>query len=185
MPASQKKLLRVVMKEKRRILFQDHPDAGEKITAHFFNFFDLPSDAIVGGYWPMKSELDIEPLLNQLIEKGFRCALPCITSEGLIYRRWEPLAPLEKGLFQALEPLPTAPVIIPNVLLVPLLAFDKEGHRLGYGQGHFDRFLHQNKVLTIGVGFKGQEVEKIPRQTHDFALDYILTEAGVIQGMLH
>jgi 5-formyltetrahydrofolate cyclo-ligase len=183
MPASQKQLMRAVMKEKRRILFQEHPDAGEKITIHFFNFFSLSSDAIVGGYWPMKSELDIRPLSNKLFEEGFKCALPCITSKGLIYRKWTPVTHLEKGLFQALEPLSTAPVIIPNVLLVPLLAFDKEGHRLGYGQGHFDRFLHQHKVLTIGIGFKDQEVEKIPRQAHDFALDYILTEKGVVTPM--
>ncbi|OJW51092.1 MAG: 5-formyltetrahydrofolate cyclo-ligase [Alphaproteobacteria bacterium 41-28] len=183
MPASQKKLMRIVMKEKRRILFQDRPDAGEKIVTHFFNFFDLPPDAIVGGYWPMKSELDIKPLLNKLLDKGFRCALPSITSEGLIYRAWTSSTHLEKGTFHALEPPSTAPATIPNVLLVPLLAFDKEGHRLGYGQGHFDRLLHQHKVLTIGVGFRGQEVEQIPRQDHDFALNYILTEKGVMTPM--
>lgn len=185
MPAEQKKILRDIMKEKRKILFQDHPNAGEKIVALFFNFFDLSPEAIVGGYWPMKSELDIKPLLNKLLNKGFRCALPCITSEGLIYRAWTSSTHLEKGTFHAFEPPSTAPVTIPNVLLVPLLAFDKEGHRLGYGQGHFDRFLHQHKVLTIGVGFKGQEVEKIPRQDHDFALDYILTEEGVVSRKKH
>ncbi|HUX79929.1 MAG TPA: 5-formyltetrahydrofolate cyclo-ligase [Alphaproteobacteria bacterium] len=180
MPASQKKILRVVMKEKRRLLFQEHPNAGVKITAHFFNSFNLTEGTIVGGYWPMRSELDIRPLLSKLFEQNFRCALPHITSDGLIFREWTPLTHLEEGLFQALEPPSTAPVLIPHVLLVPLLAFDHEGHRLGYGQGHFDRFLHQHKVLTIGVGFKGQEVEQIPRQAHDFALDYLLTEEGVV-----
>ena len=180
MPASQKKILRVVMKEKRSLLFQEHPDAGEKMMTHFFNFFDLPPDTIVGGYWPIGSEFDIRPLLNKLLEKGFRCALPRITSEGLMFHVWDTSMPLEKGVFHVLEPASTAPSIIPDVLLVPLLAFDKQGHRLGYGQGHFDKFLHQqHKVLTIGVGFRGQEVEKIPHQAHDFALDYILTEDGL------
>ncbi len=180
MPASQKKLMRVVMKEKRKSLFQNHLDASEKVILHFFDFFNLPPDTLIGGYWPMGSELDIRSLLNKLTEKRFKCALPCITSKGLIFREWTPSTPLEKGIFQALEPTPSAPIMTPLVLLVPLLAFDKKGHRLGYGQGHFDRFFHHHKVLTIGVGFKEQEVEKIPHQPHDFALDYILTEEGVM-----
>ena len=180
MPASQRKMMRLIMKEKRASLFHNCPDAGEKIVTLFFEFFDLPLSTIVGGYWPIGSEFDIKPLLNKLNEKGFKCALPSITSEGLIFRLWSSSTFLEKGVFQVLEPPSTAPVVIPHVLLVPLLAFDKEGHRLGYGQGHFDRFLHHHQVLTIGVGFKDQEVENIPRQAHDFALDYILTEEKLI-----
>ena len=184
MVASQKKMLRLVMKERRTMLFQHHLDAGEKIKSLFFEAVELPPQVIVGGYWPIGSELDVRPLLNELIERGFRCALPCITKEGLVFRLWEPSTPLEKGSFEVLEPPSTEPFILPGVLLVPLLAFDQQGHRLGYGQGHYDRFLHQHKVLTIGIGFKGQEVEAIPRQPHDLALDYILTEEGVISKKL-
>lgn len=180
MPVSQKKALRVQMKERRAMLFQQYPEAGEHIKALFFESFEYLPQSIVGGYWPMGSELDIKPLLYKLIEKEFSVTLPCITPEGLMFRLWTPSTPLEKGAFQALEPPLTAPCAIPDVLLVPLLAFDREGHRLGYGQGHFDRFLHLHKVLTIGIGFKGQEVDQIPRQAHDFSLDTILTEEGVI-----
>ncbi len=176
MPASQKKILRLIMKERRQILFEQQTEAGEKIIPLFFNFFKLPPQTIVGGYWPIRSEFDIRSLLHKLIEKGFRCALPSHSSAGLIFHEWTPSTPLTKGLFHVLEPPSSAPTVIPDLLLVPLLAFDKEGHRLGYGQGHFDRFLHRHKVITIGVGFKGQEVDLIPRQPHDFALDYILTE---------
>lgn len=80
-----------------------------------------------------------------------------------------------------LEPSPTAHFVIPDLVFVPLLAFDKEGHRLGYGQGHFDKYLQQHKVITIGVGFSDQEVDKVPRQPHDFALEYLLTEKGLIR----
>src|ERR1700722_922859 len=173
MPASQTKKLRLLMKKQRTLFFQECFDAGEKITANFFDFFDFPPQTLIGGYWPMGSELDVRSLLNKLIEKGFKCALPSLTPEGLLFRLWTPSTHLERGLFQILEPPSTAPLVLPDVLLVPLLAFDKYGHRLGYGQGHFDRYLHQYKVLTIGVGFKGQEIEKIPHQPHDFALDYI------------
>ncbi len=182
MPVSQKKILRLLMKERREILFQQNPLAGENLMNHFFNFFHFPLETIIGGYWPIGSEFDIKPLLYKLVEKGFSCALPCIIEEGLIFRRWAPSIPLEKKNFQVFEPPLTAPLVVPHVLLVPLLAYDKEGHRLGYGQGHFDLFLHQHKITTIGVGFKGQEVKHVPRQAHDFALDYILTEHGVQRG---
>lgn len=180
MAVSQKKRLRIAMKEKRTLLFQQNPDAGHKLAALFFENFDLPPNLIVGGYWPIGSELDIRPLLKKLMERGFEFALPRITLQGLEFHLWTESIPLIRGTFQTLEPPSTAAVVIPGVLLVPLLAFDKRGHRLGYGQGHFDRYLHQHPVLTIGIGFKGQEVEEIPHQPHDFALDYILTEEGVV-----
>ncbi|MBS0272378.1 MAG: 5-formyltetrahydrofolate cyclo-ligase [Proteobacteria bacterium] len=179
MSASQKKILRLMMKERRALLFQQNPEAGEHLANFYFDNFALDSRKIIGGYWPIGSEVDIKPLLYKLNEKGFQCALPCITTEGLIFRLWAPSTSLMNGEFGILEPPVTAPVVFPDVLFVPLLAFDKEGHRLGYGQGHYDRYLHHHKALAIGIGFKGQEIDEIPRQSHDFALDYILTEEGI------
>jgi 5-formyltetrahydrofolate cyclo-ligase len=180
MPASKKKALRLLMKERRAVLFHQHPKAGEMIAHLFFDNFDFPTSSIIGGYWPIGSEVDLRPLLMQLIQRGFKCALPCVDSKGLIFRLWNPSHPLVQGGFQLLEPLSTEPIVFPDILLLPLLAFDKKRHRLGYGQGHFDRYLHHHKVLTIGVGFKGQGVEELPVQAHDFALDFILTEEGVL-----
>ncbi|MBY0291849.1 MAG: 5-formyltetrahydrofolate cyclo-ligase [Alphaproteobacteria bacterium] len=180
MVASQKKTMRLMMKEQRRMLFKQHPRAGEVLSDLFFDSFDFPKQTLFGAYWPIGSELDIRPLLYELMEKGFRCALPCLTQEGLLFHLWTLSTPLQKGPFHVLEPSSTVPTAIPNVLLVPLLAFDRQGHRLGYGQGHFDRFLHQHKVITIGIGFKGQEVDRVPHQAHDFSLDYILTEEEII-----
>ncbi|MBP9691853.1 MAG: 5-formyltetrahydrofolate cyclo-ligase [Alphaproteobacteria bacterium] len=180
MPAFQKKMMRTLMKEKRAVLYQQNPKAGELIAHFFFDGFDLQQKRIIGGYWPIGSELDLTPVLRTLIEREFICALPRITPEGLIFHQWTPLTPLEKGMFHVSEPPRSTPILCPEIIFVPLLAFDKEGHRLGYGQGHYDRYLHQHKALTIGIGFKGQEVERIPRQSHDFSLDYILTEEGLI-----
>lgn len=168
------------MKEKRALLFQQYPDAGHRIARLFFENFKFSSPLVIGGYWPIGSELDVRPLLKMLEEMQFKCSLPCITEQGMIFRVWTQLTPLVKGPFQLLEPPLTADPVVPNVLLVPLLSFDKHGHRLGYGQGHFDRYLHQHSVLTIGIGFRGQAVDEIPHQLHDFSLDYILTEGGVI-----
>ena len=180
MPASQKKHMRLLMKEKRKSLFHKHPDAGEKVARQFFEHFDLSSPSVVGGYWPIGCELDIRPLLYALIKKGFKCVLPCLTPEGLTFRRWTPSLSLEKKTFHVYEPPETEPILVPDLVLVPFLAFDKRGHRLGYGQGHYDQFLHQYPVKAIGVGFREQEVSHIPHQAHDFALDAILTEEGVI-----
>lgn len=184
MPAHQKKLLRVAMKDKRALLSQRHPDAGHKIVPLFFEHFSFPPSTVVGGYWPIGHELDQRPLLFRLVEEGYRCALPCITSQGLVFREWTKDTVLVKGSFQTLEPPPSMANLIPSIVLVPLLAFDKRGHRLGYGQGHFDKYLHQHPTLTIGVGFSEQEIKEVPCQSHDFALDYILTEEGVLRGQL-
>lgn len=177
---SQKKLLRLSMKEKRALLFQQDPEAGHKLTILFFKFFELSSSLIIGGYWPIGSELDIRPLLKKLMTLGHQCALPCVTPQGLEFHLWTDLIGLTKGTFQTPEPPLSSELVIPDVLLVPLLSFDKRGHRLGYGQGHFDRYLHKHPILTIGIGFKGQEIETVPTQSHDFSLDYILTEQGII-----
>lgn len=168
------------MKEKRAVLSHQHPQASHQLARLFFENFNLPLHTIIGAYWPIGSEFNTRPLLNNLLERGYACALPSITRQGLQFRAWGKTTTLVKGSFQILEPPLTAPVVIPDVLLVPLLAFDKCGHRLGYGQGHFDRYLHQHPAMTIGIGFKGQEVEEIPSQAHDFALNYILTEGGLL-----
>jgi 5-formyltetrahydrofolate cyclo-ligase len=177
--AAQKSALRTLMKERRALLFEQHPEAGDKIAALFFDFFDFPPQNLLGAYWPLGSEFEIRPLLHKLIEKGFRCALPCIIPEGIVFRLWDPSVVLVKGAFQTLEPAASSPVVVPSVLLVPLLAFDGRGNRLGYGRGHYDDYLHQHTALTIGVGFKGQEVENVPHKAHDVPVDYILTEEGI------
>jgi len=179
MIVTQKRELREKMKEKRATLFATSPQVGEEIASLFFTFFDFSSHTSIGAYWPMGTELDTRPLLHRLYEKGLTCALPCVTSEGLLFRLWKPSLKLCKGKFGILEPPATSPLITPDVLLVPLLAFDKNGHRLGYGQGHYDHYLHHHKALTIGIGFKEQEIEEVPHQPHDYPLDYILTEGGV------
>ena len=180
METHQKSDLRLVMKDRRSALFQKYPEAGEKIAPLFFDAFPFPLHTRLGAYWPVGSELDIRPLLRELVKRGFRCALPCMIPLGIVFREWDPAVALSEGKFQLFEPPSTAPLLIPDVLLVPLLAFDRQGHRLGYGQGYYDQYLSHHKVLTIGVGFKEQEIEEVPHQDHDVSLDYILTEAGVI-----
>ena len=138
--------------------------------------------AVVSGYSPIRSEVDPAPLMRELAAKGAHLALPVIAARGqaLRFRAWSPADKLLQGPLGILEPSPAAAEIVPDILLVPLAAFDRSGHRIGYGAGHYDRTLAQLRkskaVTAIGVAFAAQEVEAVPALSHDVALDYVLTD---------
>jgi 5-formyltetrahydrofolate cyclo-ligase len=144
--------------------------------------FEIKSGAVVAGYSPIRGEIDPAPLMRKLASEGARLALPVITARGksLIFRTWNPGDRLLPGPLGILEPSPAAAEIHPDIVLVPLAAFDRAGHRIGYGAGHYDRTLaqlHKSKgFAAIGLAFSGQEVATVPALQHDVALDYVLTE---------
>ena len=141
--------------------------------------------AVVAGYSPIRSEIDPAPLIRRLASEGARLALPVITARGqsLRFRVWFPDDRLLCGPLGILEPSPAAAEIIPDIVLVPLAAFDRAGHRIGYGAGHYDRTLAQLRrsraIVAIGLAFAAQEVEAVPALQHDVALDYVLTDTEV------
>lgn len=147
-------------------------------------FAGLPPGSTVSGFHPRQSELDILPLLARLASEGFVTCLPVVTGklEPLVFRAWTPGDPIISGVWDIPMPRADADVVEPDALLVPLLAFDASGYRLGYGGGFYDRTLHdlrrRKKVLAIGVAYTAQEVAAVPRGAHDAPLDYILTEKG-------
>jgi 5-formyltetrahydrofolate cyclo-ligase len=138
---------------------------------------------VVAGYLPMRSEAD--PLPALAAHAGPVC-MPVVAGRGrpLIFRAWAPGVQLEAGAFGTLVPPTDAPALVPQVLVVPLLAFDRRGFRLGYGGGFYDRTLAglraAGPVLALGYAFAGQEVEAVPTEATDTRLDLIVTEAGVI-----
>jgi 5-formyltetrahydrofolate cyclo-ligase len=140
---------------------------------------------IVSGYMPIKSEVDPTFLLRKLAAKGARLALPAVMARGksLAFRAWSPDDRLLMGPLGILEPSPAATEIVPDIMLVPLAAFDCQGHRIGYGAGHYDFTLaHLRKVkavTSIGLAFAAQEIEAVPALSHDERLDYVLTETKV------
>jgi 5-formyltetrahydrofolate cyclo-ligase len=143
---------------------------------------DIKPGAIVAGYSPIRSELDPAPLMKNLAAQGVQLALPAITARGksLIFRAWSANDRLMLGSLGIPEPSPAAAELVPDILLVPLAAFDRAGHRIGYGAGHYDVTLaHLRKAkatIAIGVAFTVQEIKAVPMQPHDVALDYVLTE---------
>jgi 5-formyltetrahydrofolate cyclo-ligase len=159
--------------------------AVDVIAARKFSLAIAPG-TIVSGFMPLKSEINPLPLLQKLAEAGARLALPAIAGRGkpLIMRTWEFGAPLDRGQWGIREPKTDAPEVEPDILLVPLLAFDREGFRLGYGAGYYDMTIHRLRALkpvaAVGVAFAAQEVPKIPTTPRDERLDLVLTEREVI-----
>jgi 5-formyltetrahydrofolate cyclo-ligase len=144
--------------------------------------FEIATGAIVSGYSPIRSELDPTPLMRKLALQGARLALPAVMARGksLVFRAWSPSDRLTLGPLGILEPSPGAAELIPDIMLVPCAAFDRLGHRIGYGAGHYDFTLaHLRKVkpiAAVGVAFAAQEIKAVPALAHDVALDYVLTE---------
>ncbi|MBS7741091.1 MULTISPECIES: 5-formyltetrahydrofolate cyclo-ligase [unclassified Chelatococcus] len=140
--------------------------------------------AVVGGYWPIRGEADPRPLLMALGMRRIPTALPVVVEDDLSFHLWrdgEVLVPAGLGTF---GPDTTAPVVRPSILLVPLVAFDRRGYRLGYGRGFYDRVVARLKaagpLATIGLAYAMQEVPAVPTEPHDQPLDYVATEHGVL-----
>ncbi|MDR3473212.1 MAG: 5-formyltetrahydrofolate cyclo-ligase [Devosia sp.] len=141
-----------------------------------------PSD-IVAGYWPIREEFDCKPLLTKLMDSLQPVCLPVVLGEGqpLDMRLWEQGAPLYPSGFGTLAPSEIAPRAEPDIVVMPLLAFDKVGTRLGYGGGYYDRTFAgmKKRPRLIGFAFSAQELPTIPREPHDLPLDAVVTEKGI------
>ncbi len=142
--------------------------------------------AIVSGFMPMKSEINPIPLLRKLNDAGTQLALPVVAARGkpLVMRAWRFGAPLASGVWGIREPTADAPQVFPDIMLVPLAAFDRAGQRIGYGAGYYDMTIAQLRamkpVIAIGLAFAAQEIEAVPSTPRDERLDLVLTEAEVI-----
>lgn len=157
--------------------------AARAVSAHFLAHIDVPPRAIIGGYWPIGTELDIRPLLAALHARGHVCALPVVHSrQPLEFHRWQPQDRLVRGVFDILTPDHHTPIVDPDVLLLPLLAFDERGMRLGYGGGYYDRTIpairSRKALMTVGIAYAAQEVMRVPNDRYDQRLEWIVTEAG-------
>ena len=141
---------------------------------------------IVSGFSPMKSEINPIPLMRKLVDAGAKLALPVIAGRGkpLIMRAWTFGEPLASGQWGIREPMPTAPQVAPDIVIVPLAAFDRNGHRIGYGAGYYDMTINAlravKKVTAIGIAFSAQEIPQVPATERDARLDLMLTEREII-----
>ena len=144
--------------------------------------FAVAPGTVVAGYAPIRSEFDPMPLLHNLADGGARLALPVIAArdQPLQFREFSNGAALASGPLGILQPAVTAEELVPHILLVPLAAFDRSGHRIGYGAGYYDRSLAalraRKPVIAVGLAFAVQEIDAVPASAHDAALDYVLTD---------
>jgi 5-formyltetrahydrofolate cyclo-ligase len=159
-------------------------EAAEKAAKHGQQLFaSFEKHAVIGAYWPMGDELDPRFLMHALARTGYRTALPVVTGEDhpLAFRLWQAGDPLEPGLFGTLHPVADAPEVVPNALIVPLLAYDADCYRLGWGGGFYDRTLAaHSEIKAFGFAFGAQIADHVPREAHDWPLQGVITEEGVI-----
>lgn len=156
--------------------------AGLALAKHVLRECPPPTGAVVSGFWPLGPEIDIRPLLLGLHDRGHRIALPVTPKRGeaLTFRGWQPGDVLVPERFGTMRPI--GDVLVPDVLLIPLLAFDPEGGRLGYGGGFYDRTLADLPGrFRMGCAFAAQQVDAVPVGPYDIRLDAVATEHGIIR----
>ncbi len=182
-----KKRLRANAVAQRRIAhLKGAAAAAVSVRRLFLQHLPPPAGAVVAGYWPMGDELDVRPLLAALSAVVVDVALPVVAErrQPLEFRLWRPGEPLEPGAHGTSHPAASAPVIEPTVVLVPLLAFDAAGWRLGYGGGYYDRTLaglrRAGMVAAVGIAYSAQQIAAVPHDGHDERLDWIVTEESVL-----
>ncbi|RZK88355.1 MAG: 5-formyltetrahydrofolate cyclo-ligase, partial [Methylobacterium sp.] len=136
------------------------------IAEHALTVAGLAEATLVGAFWPIRSEADPRPLIECLFARGQRVALPKVTPDGLVFREWRAGETLVAGRFGLSEPRDDLPALDPTALIVPLAAFDRRGQRIGYGRGYYDqaigRLSRNGPVLTVGIAFAVQEIERVP-----------------------
>jgi len=180
-----KSLIRLRLIKKREKLYS------KKISFSFEKVFSIikknfsSKKPTIAGYYPSDFEVNILDFLYKASKKNFRIGLPVVEDNyKMIFKHWIPNEPLYVNKYGILEPKKQNKKLIPDVILVPLVAFDKNLYRIGYGKGYYDRALKQlsihKKIVTIGVAFSFQECPFIPKNQHDYKLDCILTERKLI-----
>ncbi|MGG5811921.1 5-formyltetrahydrofolate cyclo-ligase [Falsiroseomonas sp. CW058] len=158
------------------------PALGARLAGHVLRDAPPPAGAVVAGFWPMGPEIDIRPLLHALHARGHALALPVTPGRGrpLLFRRWRPGDALARGPMGTSQPGPEAEATVPDWLLVPLLAFDGAGRRLGYGGGYYDRTLAALPgARRLGCAYACQRLDEVPAGPEDMPLHAVATEAGV------
>lgn len=158
------------------------PEAAARLITNFPDA--LRGHRVVAGYWPLGGEIDPRPLMLHLADAGAAIALPRMLERAAppVFLEWRVEDRLEADAFGVLAPMQSAAPVVPSLILVPVLAFDRLGGRLGQGGGHYDRVLAQMraKAVAAGLAYAGQEMPAIPLELHDQRLDWVLTEREAI-----
>ena len=185
--ASPKEILRTeALRHRARI--DTRLENSSAVTEKFLSTVAPPEGAIIAAYWPKSGEFDTRPLLDELLQRKFRCALPVMQKESRVlkFAAWDDRIPLKESTFGVMEPSINnlTEWATPDIVIVPLLAFDRRGYRLGHGYGYYDATLsdlrNRKSIIAVGVGYGQQAVLfNLPTEDHDQKLDLIITPNGV------
>ena len=158
-------------------------EIGSRVCARLDGLLNLPAGAIVSFYWPFRGELNLRRWIVALLDRGFKAALPVVVEKAkpMLFRLWDPETRMERGIWNIPVPADT-PVVMPDVVIAPLVGFDRARFRLGYGGGYFDRTLagFPERPLTIGIGYSASELATIFPQPHDIPMHLVVTQNVVI-----
>jgi 5-formyltetrahydrofolate cyclo-ligase len=189
-PAAAKTALRMLVRNRRRQLAREHPEADWLLAqvgqAPLTARFPDPAGKVAALYVGLGSEIDPRPLGDWLVEQGWTLALPRVEDDqgAMVFRRWTPGQPLAHDEIGLNAPDSSNPAVDPDLVVAPLLAFDRDGRRLGQGGGYYDRALAalraRGAVFVLGLAYAGQETHGLPVEDHDQRLDAILTESEYI-----
>lgn len=186
-PISKDTLRRIAMQRRNELTAAEQQQAAARMMVNFMQAVALQKSHIIGAYWPIRGEMNAIPLLSHLAREGYACALPVVTGahDPLQFRSWSPQTPMRAGIFANI-PEPDAAfsdIVLPDVLIMPLTAFDDKGHRVGYGAGHYDRTIEAlgavKPVFKVGVCYSFQQFDNVPSDPHDIALDMVVTDDAV------
>ena len=187
--SDQKRELRTMALQRRAKITKsiNTTHVAKSLELNFLTYFKPTRKVSIAVYWPIRQEIDVFPLLCQLDTIGCLCFLPAVIGrqEPLQFRIWKPGDNLVRSQFGILEPPVNHTIGTPDIIIIPLLAFDSAGYRLGYGGGFYDRTLaelrDQSDVFAIGAAFEGQKIDSVPHDKFDQRLDAVVTEKHVLQ----
>ena len=164
-------------------MFYDMEDT-DQVLKHFTDSIKPQAGQVLASYWPTDSEFDTHPIMEHMLEIGVVCALPCVEKNSLILRfaRWDTKTEMVSAMYEIFEPK-EKDFVFPDIVLVPLLAFDRKGHRLGYGKGYYDATLSalrsEREIIAIGLAYAQQScLFNLPVEEHDESLDWVITPQG-------
>ena len=188
MMADEKRAERTRALARRSAAYAQHgKGAGLRLAEHGIGFLKPSAGLIVSGFSAIKDEIDAGPLLERLASEGFRLALPVMQGKGkpLLFRAWAPGDAMGSGTWGIAEPLPSRAALEPDIVLVPLLAFDAQGYRLGYGGGFYDRSLAglraKKPIVAVGIAYDELKVDAVPHLDYDQRIDWVLTPSGPLR----
>jgi len=189
-PATAKTALRVFVRNRRKQLALEHPQADWRVVdvarGPLAERFPEPAGKVAALYFGLGSEIATGPLADWLAAEGWTLALPSVEGEQgrMVFRRWTPGDRLDHDSIGLVAPARIQPVLVPDMVVVPSLAFSRDGTRLGQGGGYYDRVLAmlraRRPVFVLGLAYAGQETQNLPVEDHDQRLDAILTETEYI-----